>query len=114
MVLKDDFYHITKQDGRHFEVTMNASHAIYSGHFPGRPITPGACLLQMTQELLSLAEGQPIRLAGVKNLKFVALHTPDKPVCVDFTEKGNGEFQVVIADSETIYAKMICAVHIDD
>ena len=102
----EDFYHIIAQDGLHFEVQTNAAHPIYKGHFPEQPVTPGACLLQMTQELLGLATGKKMRLARVTNLKFVAAHTPDKPIEVDYKDLENNKYQVTIYDSTTVYAKM--------
>ncbi len=106
MILKDRFYSILAGEGLHFTIKTNADHAVYKGHFPERPITPGACLLQITQELLSYAKGKPMQLQGVKNLKFVAIHTPDKVVNVDFKDLGNEKYQVTIYDPTTVYVKM--------
>lgn len=112
-MLNGDFYEIAEQPQAghmhtplHFAVRMNAAHAIYKGHFPEQPVTPGACLLQMTQELLSLVAGKKMRLVSVTNLKFVAPHTPENPVCVDFKETGENKYQVTIYDATTVYAKM--------
>ncbi len=105
-MLNGDFYKILEQDGLHFVVQLNAAHKIYKGHFPEQPVTPGACLLQMTQELLSLATGKKMQLASVTNLKFVAPHTPDKLISVDFKNVGNDKYQITIYDSTTVYAKM--------
>ena len=105
-MLNGDFYRIIEQTDLHFKVQMNAGHRIYKGHFPAQPITPGACLLQMTEELFSIAKGRKMQLCSVTNLKFVATHTSEKPIMVDFKDLGNEKYQVTIYDSMTIYAKM--------
>ena len=102
----NDFYHIVSREGLHFSVQTNATHPIYKGHFPSQPVTPGACLLQMAQELLGLAFGRQMRLVRLTNLKFTAIHTPDKPIEVDMKEVGNNKYQIAIYDSTTVYAKM--------
>ena len=51
-------------------------HVIYQAHFPGEPITPGVCILQMGVELLSEALGCPLEVAGFKNVKFLQVLSP--------------------------------------
>ena len=105
-MLNGDLYTIVSQTGMRFEVQFNAAHPIYKGHFPEQAITPGACLMQMTEELLSLAKGKQMRISEVSNLKFVAMHTPDKTIEVEFKTQENDSYQITIYDSQTVYAKM--------
>ena len=55
MILKNDFYHIAQASvdlpRATYEIALNAQHFIYQAHFPGEPITPGVCILQMACEL---------------------------------------------------------------
>ena len=105
-MLNGDLYTVLSQSDLYFVVQFNASHLIYKGHFPDQPITPGACLMQMTEELLSSALKRHMQVCEVTNLKFVMPHTPDKPLEVDFTPLGNDKYAITIYDSQTIYAKM--------
>ena len=57
---------------------MNAGHFIYAAHFPGEPITPGVCILQIAHELLQLALKKPLKIICVKNVKFMKLVSPDQ------------------------------------
>ena len=57
-------------------VVLNATHPIFMGHFPDQPVVPGACQLQMVQELLSHALGGEYRLLQADQLKFL---TPIDP-----------------------------------
>jgi len=57
-------------------LVLNATHPIFKGHFPDQPVVPGACELQMVQELLSHALGNEYRLLKADQLKFL---TPIDP-----------------------------------
>ena len=50
---------------------------VYRGHFPGYPITPGVCLVEIALELIAEMAGQAghdgkVRLVGAKNIKFTS------------------------------------------
>ena len=72
------------------QVRLNADHLIYQAHFPGNPITPGVCIVQMVGELLSERLGRQLSLGRIVNLKFVApispLENPDLTVCFSSVE----------------------------
>ena len=57
-------------------LVLNTAHPIFAGHFPGQPVVPGACQLQMVQELLSHSLGGKYRLRQADQLKFL---TPIDP-----------------------------------
>ena len=61
MKLENDFFtieNIISVDGepREVELNLNTSHWVYDAHFPGNPVTPGVCLVQMAAEILSRAK----------------------------------------------------------
>ena len=35
------------------QITLNPAHEIFKGHFPGNPVMPGVCTVQIVKELLS-------------------------------------------------------------
>ncbi len=57
---------------------INWRHPIFEGHFPGRPVVPGACLLQIMKELVSMALGYEIRLIRADQIKFISMIGPDE------------------------------------
>lgn len=61
----------------HYHVTLNAGHAIYKAHFPGMPITPGVCIIQMARELLELHSGKRLEIRSVKTAKFLNIVNPE-------------------------------------
>ncbi|MEX6688109.1 3-hydroxyacyl-ACP dehydratase [Danxiaibacter flavus] len=80
-MLKDDFYHIifssVEADVLHATLTVNSTHRIFQGHFPGQPVVPGACLLQIVKELTELAIGRSLRLIKADDLKFLSIINPN-------------------------------------
>jgi 3-hydroxyacyl-[acyl-carrier-protein] dehydratase len=86
-MLKNSFYTVTSLT--HLDNTIvvgiefNAGHDIFTGHFPGQPMAPGACLLQMVKEVLCDTLSTAYRLKIASNLKFIA---PVDPRMVDEAE----------------------------
>lgn len=90
----------------------NPEHLIYQAHFPGNPITPGACLLQAAGELLQQKLGRPLFLKSSKNVKYLNVLIPAEAKEVRFVFSNLAESeteckaQVVIADEASVYTKM--------
>ena len=100
------------QDGFEAVLLCNPEHPVYKSHFPGNPITPGACLLQTAGLLMQEKMGRPLFLKMSRNIKYLSLLIPaeGKEVKFIFSHVVTGETeckaQVVIADSNTVYTKM--------
>ncbi len=81
MLLKD-FYkveNIEKISDAKYNATvlLNKEHAIFKGHFPGNPVTPGVCMMQIIKELSQEILGSSLILKSSSNVKFMALINPD-------------------------------------
>ena len=100
------------EDGFTAVLCCNLEHLIYQAHFPGNPITPGACLLQTTGELLQRKLGRPLFLKSSKNVKYLNVLIPAEGKEVRFTfsnlveSETECKAQVVIADEAQVYTKM--------
>ena len=100
------------ENGFTARLCCNPAHPVYQAHFPGNPITPGACLLQTAGEVLQQKTGRPLYLKSSKNIKYLSLLVPEegKEVCFNFSnfaEIENGcKVQLVIADDTSVYSKM--------
>ena len=58
-------------------ITYDAGHPIFAGHFPNQPIVPGVCTMDMIKELLQSATGKNLMLANATPVKFLQLILPD-------------------------------------
>lgn len=88
-----------------FDVKLNPEHYIYKAHFPGHPITPGVCLLQMVAELASVAERCALGVRAVKNAKYTGVVDPTENSLLRFVftsrselEDGSLKVQVQVTD----------------
>jgi 3-hydroxyacyl-[acyl-carrier-protein] dehydratase len=57
-------------------VSLRDTHPIYQGHFPGNPVVPGVCQIQMIRELVEKAVDQPLKLTESDNIKFLSMINP--------------------------------------
>ncbi len=80
MLLKNHLYHVMGRtsgpQSLTAEVRLCASHPIFDGHFPGQPILPGVCTLQICKELASDHVGQILQLTECTTIKYVKLIEP--------------------------------------
>lgn len=81
MLLKD-FYTVEKlenvSEGKYTAViTLNNQHDIFKGHFPGNPVTPGVCMMQIIKELSQEIVGSSLFMISSSNVKFMALINPE-------------------------------------
>lgn len=83
MKLQNEMFFVEESADSRVRVRLNAGHYIYGAHFPGNPITPGVCIVQMVGELLSNRVGRPLKLSKIVNLKFVAPISPVTTPCVE-------------------------------
>jgi 3-hydroxyacyl-[acyl-carrier-protein] dehydratase len=82
MLLKD-FYKVEKLEktgeGKYTAVVfLNKEHDIFKGHFPGNPVTPGVCMMQIIKELTQEILGSSLTMTSSSNVKFMALINPEK------------------------------------
>lgn len=88
-------------------------HPIYQAHFPGQPVTPGVCLLQVVVELLQRAFDEQLQLLVVNNAKYLAPLIPGEGHAVECEVRFDPEgltAQAVVSGSEHVYAKFSLAM----
>lgn len=98
----DDLYTIesiaTEGSGKLFTVRLNADSVIYAAHFPGKPITPGACIVQMTLEMAERLTDRRMDITAIKSVKFLNVLSPTATPTVVFAitpaVEGNGNVSV--------------------
>jgi len=58
-------------------IRINPEHGIFKGHFPGKPVMPGVCMIQIIKELTERALGRELLLSVASNVKFMAIIDPE-------------------------------------
>jgi len=102
-MLLTDFYKIDdiKQNDSEtiFYVALNPEHIIYSGHFPGQPVLPGVCTLQIIKECAQQLVDKKLQYTQITLCKFLRYVDPAQckeiTLTVSLVQKENGEFQLV-------------------
>ena len=81
-MLKDDLYTILSFQHEDniisAEVLIDPTHEIFDGHFPGQPVLPGVCTVEILKELVGEAKGKLYKLKEANNIKFLSLVDPVK------------------------------------
>lgn len=79
-MLKDKLYSIISIANAEGKITaeleLNSDDDIFKGHFPGQPVLPAACMLQMLKEIIQLALNKKIRLKKADQMKFLSVVDP--------------------------------------
>lgn len=116
-MLKDNFYTLletTSNTENNFlcKVRLNASHEIFQAHFPGNPITPGVCIVQIAKELAEILNDYSLTISEIKNLKFLNVIIPQEFPDVDFQmsftlneDDKNISAKILVFSGEIIFAK---------
>ena len=124
MQLKNNLYKIIRKEGVgpvvNYAIELIPSCVIYAAHFPGEPITPGVCIVQMGKELVEelLSEQRStlckLMITKVKNVKFLSIISPNETLQLTYqvkklvtSEDGTSvETQLIVLSEEKPMAKI--------
>lgn len=90
-MLQGDFFTISNIETAGSEVKaeliINAGHKIFDGHFPGQPVVPGVCMMQMVKEIIEQVTEKKMNLIKSPEMKFLAIIDPCKNNTISTTLK---------------------------
>ena len=92
-----------------FDVILLPECSVYEGHFPGMPVAPGVCNIQMIKECVERITGQQLLLESITQCKFTTMITPQQhrelQIRIELTEIAANKFKVTatIGQDETAY-----------
>jgi 3-hydroxyacyl-[acyl-carrier-protein] dehydratase len=79
-MLHGSFYSVVKNESSSGSVrallVLHQDHPILQGHFPGHPVVPGVCMMQMIRELMELTTQRTLRINTADNMKFLSVIDP--------------------------------------
>ncbi len=58
-------------------IEINSSHEIFKGHFPGNPVLPGACTVQIIKEIIEVVTGRSLLLSEAGSIKYLSFINPE-------------------------------------
>jgi len=92
-------------------IQLNPSHSIFEGHFPGNPVVPGVCMMQMVKEVLESHLDKKLVLVKALDAKFLSVINPVKTQEIDLTIKfintndDSISINALLMDKETVVLK---------
>ncbi|NLA15443.1 MAG: hypothetical protein GX877_02760 [Bacteroidales bacterium] len=66
------------------KIRLNDNSQIYEAHFPGNPITPGACLVEIGRELSAIVLEKKFLLEKANHIKFLKGIHPNITPAIDY------------------------------
>ena len=117
-MLQGILYETMAVDAAGATVRLLPESPVYQGHFPGYPITPGVCLVEIALELIAamadqvghderkVGHDEKVRLVGAKNIKFTSPIIPTEGTELRFNLGGEGSER----SGDTLCAKMSLTV----
>ncbi|WP_333850655.1 3-hydroxyacyl-ACP dehydratase [Epilithonimonas sp.] len=102
----NDFYAVTSYEktekGFKANITLNKDHQIFNGHFPGNPVTPGVCMMQIVKDLTEEFTKSKLFLKSASNVKFMAIINPiDTPDLVLELDINENEDEIKVKNTTT-------------
>lgn len=86
----NDLYTITKivKEGNSnklsVQIQLNSSHEIFKGHFPGNPILPGVCIVQILKEVMMYHLDNKLILNYASSIKYLSFINPGVNYIINF------------------------------
>lgn len=89
------------------KVKLHKEHEVFKGHFPGNPIMPGVCMIQMIKELTEKITGKTLFLSVANNVKFMAKINPEENEIIDLNLKISEENGIIKVKNVTFFDETI-------
>jgi 3-hydroxyacyl-[acyl-carrier-protein] dehydratase len=83
-------------------ISLNPAHNIFKGHFPGNPVVPGVCMMQMIKEVLENQLDKKLQLVKADNIKFLSFINPNQHKQVGLEIKISMLDEQVKADAQLV------------
>ena len=64
-------------------ILLHKESDVFKGHFPGNPVMPGVCMIQIIKELTEKALKKDVFLAKSSNIKFMSIINPEEHPLLD-------------------------------
>lgn len=93
-----------------FEVKLNSNSEIFSGHFPGHPVLPGVCTIDIVKNCVSIMSGYNVIFTGISLCKFTGMVDPQiedvLKVDIEIIKGENDGVNAIVSASQRIVLKL--------
>ncbi|MCM1034427.1 MAG: hypothetical protein NC038_02495 [Paludibacter sp.] len=112
-MLIEDYYTIIslclQGDTAVFTLHLNPDCKVYEGHFPGTPVSPGVCNIQMLKECLEALLGKRVLLHNIQQCRLTVLVTPieypqvEARIEIVASDEQQVKFHAVLGNHDQVY-----------
>lgn len=88
-------------------VRLHKEHEVFEGHFPGSPVMPGVCMIQMIKELTESHLNKDLFLTAASNVKFMAIIDPTVNETIDLSLNITQENDIIKVKNTTSYDETV-------
>jgi 3-hydroxyacyl-[acyl-carrier-protein] dehydratase len=114
-MLKNDLYRVEqilreKNDNKiSFVIRLDPDHEVFKGHFPGNPILPGVCIIQILKEVLMDISEEKIFLDNVSSIKYLSILNPldNSMVSLDVEFQEKGQDNIIFCSAVLQYGSVV-------
>lgn len=101
---------VPTEGGAVFRAALLPGSPVYRGHFPGRPVSPGVCQVELIRQCAERLTGQRLRIASVLLCRFTAVASPsispEVEVGLVATPAGaKWRIEARVSDAERVYVE---------
>ncbi len=102
----------TGQMEHEFVVEINAEDKIFQGHFPGRPVLPGVCTIQIVKECICSVLERDLHFMNIAQCKFIGMVDPqiDNRLTIDISYKAEGAEQTTVNALISNSGRIVCKI----
>ena len=102
MLLEGDYYTLLGSDADglsgSFDLAIRPESRIFEGHFPGNPVCPGVCGVELIRECAARVVGCNLRIARISKCRFLSVARPQDGCRLSFdvalTPADDGAYQL--------------------
>lgn len=118
MLLKDKFFTVLHEEKMTandavYLCELKSDCDVYNGHFPGKPVSPGVCNIEMIRECTEMLVGRDLKIDTIKQCRLTAVASPSVCPKVDVKVsvaqiEGTDSYNVVasISDAQRPYMEL--------
>ncbi len=97
------------------QVSIDPSHEVFKGHFPGQPILPGVVITNLIKKLVEKAISKKVQMKSASQIKFIEMVDPRTcsalEIKINIDQSETGEIKASASsemESGKVHFKMKC------
>ena len=92
------------------QIELNSGHPIFRGHFPGNPVLPGVCTVQIIKEVLENQLKRNLNLKKAGTIKYLSFINPEmnRLISIDLQVKEGEDGKLICNASVFHEATVFC------